>query len=59
MEDKITIMEVSLIMLLKRIEEMKIPGQVNYEIERMVNEIQKKIYDVSDLLEEIEALEES
>ncbi|MCH7973387.1 MAG: hypothetical protein IH949_05800 [Bacteroidetes bacterium] len=58
MEDKIEAIKVNLIMLLKRIEEMRFDEQVNYEIEQKVNEINQKIYEIADLFEEIEAIEE-
>ena len=45
-------------MLLKRIEEMRFDEQVNYEIEQKVKEFSDKIYELADILEEIEATEE-
>ncbi len=58
MKDKIIAVKVSLRILLARIEEIKIPGQVNYELEQKVNELSDKVYEMSDILEEIEAVEE-
>ncbi len=58
MKDKIIAVKVSLRILLARIEEIKIPGQVRYEIEQKVKEFSEKIYEMGDIIEEIEALEE-
>ena len=46
----------SLSIILRRIESIKIPGQVNYEFEQKVKELNDKIYEIADILEEIEAL---
>ena len=58
MKDKIKAVKVNLRILLERIEAIKIPRQINYEIDQKVNELSDKIYEMADLLEEIEALEE-
>lgn len=57
-KDKITAVKVNLRILLTRIKAIKIPGEVNYEVEQKVNEINQKIYEIADLIEEIEAIEE-
>ena len=57
-KDKITAVKVNLRILLARIEAIKIPVQVNYEIEQKVKKLSDKIYEIADILEEIEAIEE-
>jgi len=47
MKDKIIAVKVSLRILLARIEEIKIPGQVNYELEQKVKEFSEKIYELA------------
>ena len=58
MEDKIKAIAINLRMLLKRIEEMRFDEQVYYEVEQKVKEFSDKIYELADILEEIEAIEE-
>ena len=58
MKDKLTAIKVNLNLLLNRINEMNIDNKVSYEIELKVNELSNKVYEMADLLEEIEALEE-
>ena len=58
MKDKIKANAINLRMLIKRIEEMRFDEQVNYEIEQKVKEFSDKIYELADILEEIEATEE-
>ena len=47
MKDIITAVKVSLRILLARIEEIKIPGQVNYELEQKVKGFSEKIYELA------------
>ncbi len=47
MEDKLIAVKVSLRILLARIEEIKIPGQVNYELEQKVKGFSEKIYELA------------
>ncbi len=47
MKDKIIAVKVSLRILLARIEEIKIPGQVNYELEQKVKGFSEKIYELA------------
>jgi len=47
MEDKLIAVKVILRILLARIEEIKIPGQVNYELEQKVKEFSEKIYELA------------
>jgi len=47
MKDKIIGVKVSLRILLARIEEIKIPGQVNYELEQKVKGFSEKIYELA------------
>jgi len=56
MKDKITAINISLRILLNRIEVIKNPGKVNYEIEEKVKEFSGKIYELDVLLEEIDSV---
>lgn len=56
MKDKLTTKKVNLRLLLNQIEAIKIPGQVRYEIEQKVKEFSEKIYEMADLLEEIDSI---
>jgi len=47
MKDKIVAVKVSLRILLTRIEEIKFPGQVNYELEQKVKGFSEKIYELA------------
>jgi len=58
MKDKLTAVKVNLQIIIERIEAIKIPEHVNYEIDQKVNELSDKIYELADILEEIEAIEE-
>ncbi len=58
MDDKLKAIEINLRLLLNRVEEVNYPERVNYEVEKKVNEIQQKIYEAADILEEIETMEE-
>ena len=58
MDDKLKAIEINLRLLLNRVEEVNYPEGVNYEVEKKVNEIQQKIYEAADILEEIETMEE-
>ncbi|OQY72383.1 MAG: hypothetical protein B6D44_10175 [Ignavibacteriales bacterium UTCHB2] len=55
MKDKIAAIGVNLLNIIRRIESLKSNNVVNYEILKKLNEIQEKIFQLSDLLEEIEA----
>lgn len=55
MKDKLAAIKVNLYNLIRRIESLEITEVVNYEILKKLNEIQEKIFQLSDLLEEIEA----
>jgi len=55
MKDKITALKVSLRILLARIEAIKTEGEVNYEVEQKVDELSKKVFEMADILEGIEA----
>jgi hypothetical protein len=56
MRDRISAIKISLRILLNRVEALKIPGQVNYELEQKVKEFSDKIYELGDLLEEIDCI---
>ena len=58
MKEKLAAIKVNLNLLLNRINEMNIDEQVNYEVEQKLDDLNKKVYELSDLIEEIEALEE-
>lgn len=56
MKDKLAAIKVNLYNLIRRIESAELTDVVNYEILKKLNEIQEKIFQLSDLLEEIEAI---
>ena len=58
MREKLATIKVNLNFLIKRVYDLKIDKNENYEFERKVNTINQKIYEIADLIEEIEALEE-
>ena len=58
MKDKLTSLRVNLISLLRKIEKLECSEQINYELIRKVDEINKKLGDVEALIQEIETLEE-
>ena len=58
MKGKLAIIEMNLNLLIKRLYELKADENINCEVEQKLNEINKKIYELSDLKEEIETMEE-
>ena len=56
MKEKINAVKISLRILLNRIDALKITGKVYYELEQKVKEFSDKIYEMGDILEEIEVL---
>ncbi len=54
MKDKLIAVKVVLRILLQRVEAVKIPEQINYETENKINQLSNKLYEASNLLEEIE-----
>ncbi len=58
MREKLATIKVNLNFLIKRVYDLKIDKNENCEFERKVNTINQKIYEIADLIEEIEALEE-
>jgi len=58
MKDKLAAIKVNLYNLIRRIEMVEVTDVVNYEILKKLNEIQEKIFQLSDLLEEIETDQE-
>ncbi len=56
MKDKLTSIKINLVLLLRRVEKFDPSEQVNYDVLKKLNEIQEKIFQLSDLLEEIEAI---
>ncbi len=58
MREKLATIKVNLNFLIKRVYDMKFDENVNYEVEQKLNEVNHKIYELSDLIEEIEAFEE-
>lgn len=57
-KDKLAAIKVNLNLLLNRIYEMNIDNKVSYEIEQKVNELSDKVYEMADILEEIETIVE-
>lgn len=58
MKDKLTSIRVNLIYLLRKIENLECSEQINYELIRKVDEINKKLGEVESLIQEIVAIEE-
>lgn len=58
MKDKLAAIKVNFYNLIRRIEMVEVTDVVNYDILKKLNEIQEKIFQISDLLEEIEADQE-
>lgn len=58
MQDKIKTVEYNLGMLKLRIEKLKLPDKLNYEIINTINKMNEKLYEISDLLESIESINE-
>ena len=58
MKDKLIEVKVVLRVLLVRIEAIEIPKQINYDTEKKINQLCDKLYHVSNMLEEIEVIEE-
>ena len=54
MKDNLTAIKMNLNLLIKRICDMKFSDIVNYKLEQMLNEINKKIYELANLIEELE-----
>jgi len=57
MSEKITAMKINLLFLIRRLEEL-IYQEAKYEVDMKINSINQKIYEIADLIEEIEAIEE-
>ncbi len=54
MADKLTSIKVNLISLLRKIEKLEHPEEINYELFQKMDEINKKLAEVENLVEEIE-----
>ena len=58
MKVKLTSVRVNLITLLRKIEKLECSEEINYELIQKADEINKKLAEVENLIEEIEAMEE-
>lgn len=58
MKEKLKPIEYNLGILLRRIEKLKPPNKLNYEIIDAINKINDKLYEIADLLESIESINE-
>jgi len=58
MREKLATIKVNLNFLIKRVYDLKFDENVNYEVEQKLNEVNHKIYELSDLIEQIQAMVE-
>lgn len=58
MKEKLKAIEFNLRSILRRIELLNVPENVDYEILQVINKIGEKVFEISNLIEEIEAMEE-
>lgn len=58
MQDKIKTVEYNLGILKMRDEKLELPDKCNYEIINTINKVNEKLYEISDLLESIELINE-
>lgn len=56
MKEKLETIETNLIMLIRKIEEIKCDKEVNYDLFRKLEEINEKIEEIEMLLQELEEL---
>lgn len=55
MSDNIIVMIYNLNFIIKRLEQL-IYDKTNYEVEQKINKINEKVYELSDVIEELEVL---
>lgn len=55
MSDKILVIRINLWFIIRKLEEI-IYEQVDYDVEAKIREINKKVYDISGAIEELEVL---
>ena len=55
MQDKILVIRINLWYIIRKLEEI-IYEQVDYELEAKIKEINQKVYDLSEAIEELEVL---
>lgn len=58
MQEKLKTIEYNLGILLRRIEKLELTDKLNYEIINIINKMNEKLYEISDLLERIESINE-
>ena len=58
MQEKLKAIEFNIRSILRRIEQLNAPENVDYEMLQIINKISAKVYELSEVIEEIEALEE-
>lgn len=56
MQDKIQLLEYNLIFIGRRLEQLVLPQNTNYEILQKIKIINEKVYDLSGAIEELEVL---
>jgi len=55
MQDKIFVISINLQFIIRRLEQL-IYTETNYEVEQKINKINEKVYELSDVIEELEVL---
>lgn len=58
MKEKLKAIEFNIRSILRRIERLNAPENGDYEMLQIINKINAKVYEISNLIEEIEAMEE-
>ena len=58
MNEKLKAIEFNIRSILRRIEQLSVQKNVDYEMLQIINKISAKVYELSEVIEEIEALEE-
>lgn len=58
MKEKLTVIKVNLISLLRKIEKIECTEEINYELFQKVEEINKKLADIEAIIEELETISE-
>lgn len=58
MKEKLKVIEFNIRSILRRIERLNAPENGDYEMLQIINKINAKVYEISNLIEEIEAMEE-
>ena len=58
MQEKLKAIEFNIRSILRRIEQLNAPENVDYEMLQIINKISAKVYELADVIEELEVLME-